>query len=109
MKKKIEFLGSLKVMMILVLFLLLCVNDMYAQGGIGGGLQQAANQIGTFLDPLKKLIYAAATLVALYGGFRIYNKIQSGDQDVYKSLGAWVGGVVFLIVLGLVIDTLFNM
>lgn len=50
-----------------------------------------------WIDPVQKVIYAIAGLVALVGAISVYIKMNNEEQDVKKSIMMIVGAVVFLI------------
>ena len=47
-------------------------------------------------------------IVGLVGAIRVFSKWQNGDQDVTKSLMAWLGSCVFLVVGALVVKAFFG-
>lgn len=65
---------------------------------------------GTLLDykdPIQKLIYSIAAIIALVGGFNIYNKMQNGDQDVKKTIMMTIGGCIALVALSSALPAFF--
>lgn len=79
-----------------------------AQNGIAGGLAGAAQEIKNYLDPVQKICYAIAALIFLVGGLSIYTKMNNGDQDVKSSIMMYVGGALFLIIVGSLAPTIFG-
>lgn len=84
--------------------LLFCValalsQNANAQAGAAGagGFADAANTFQTYQEPVKKLLYAIASVIAIVGAFNIYFKMQNGDQDVKKTIMMTVGGCVAFI------------
>lgn len=83
--------------------LLFCValtlsKSAHAAGEAGvGGFTEAANTFQTYQGPVKKLLYAIASVIAIVGAFNIYFKMQNGDQDVKKTIMLTVGGCVAFI------------
>jgi hypothetical protein len=60
----------------------------------------------TWIDPLITFLYVMVTIVGIYGVFKIYGKIQTGDQDTGKSIAQWVGGIIFLVIAILILRSL---
>lgn len=58
------------------------------------GFLDAANEISLYQDPVRKLMYAIAAVIAIVGAFNIYFKMQNGDQDVKKTIMMTIGGCV---------------
>ena len=50
-----------------------------------------------YIDPVTKMCYALAAIVAILGAISIFNKMNNEDQDVKKSIMMVVGACVFLI------------
>ena len=61
-----------------------------AFGDVRSGLQ-------SWIDPVRKVMYAVAGIVALVGAVSVYIKMNNEEQDVKKSIMMIVGAVVFLI------------
>ena len=76
--------------------LTICILSM-AQSKGAAGFQKAATEISSYQDPVQKLLYAIAGVIALVGAFNIYFKMQNGDQDVKKTIMMVVGGCVAFI------------
>ena len=83
------------------------VTNMYAQGA--GGIDAAASELATYIDPIGNLIMVIGGVVGLIGAVRCYIKWQSGDQDVQKSIMGWMGACVFLVVSGVVVKQFFGL
>lgn len=80
-----------------------------AQGNTGvAGIGQATNIFKSYLDPVQKLLYALAAIIALIGGFSIFTKMQNGDQDVKKTIMMVVGGCVALVALATALPAFFQ-
>jgi len=71
------------------------------------GIDQATNEVRSYIDPVSNLIIAIGAVVGLIGGIRVYIKWQSGDQDTQKSLMGWFGACLFLVLVGVVIKAFF--
>ena len=93
--------------------LTICILSM-AQCKGAAGFQKAATEISSYQDPVQKLLYAIAGVIALVGAFNIYFKMQNGDQDHiqdtlfskdYKShLNLWESEANFSSMLLLLLD-----
>ncbi len=104
-KTKFEKISYLAITGILVSMPIFAQNQ-----GIQAGAQaldQAATDLKLFFEPSVKVIYVVAAITGVYGGFKIYTKMQSGDQDVQKSVINWVGAVLLLLSVGAVLQTVF--
>lgn len=86
----------------------LLVSTAPADAQISTGLATAANELTTYLPLVQKIIYALAALVFLVGGVSIFIKMSNGDQDVKGSIMLFVGGVLFLLIVGTIAPTLFQ-
>lgn len=53
--------------------------------------------LGDWVDPVRKVMYALAGVVALVGAISVYIKMNNEEQDVKKSIMMIVGAVVFLL------------
>lgn len=86
----------------------------YAQsagGNPGAGVQafqNATNAIAQYQDPIQKLLYAIAIVIALVGAFNIFNKMNNGDQDVKKTIMLTLGGCIALVVLANALPLFFK-
>lgn len=74
-----------------------------------GGLNTATTDIKEYVDPVQKLIYAIAAVVAIVGAFSIFFKMQNGDQDVKKSIMMIVGGCIALVTMATVLPKFFGL
>jgi hypothetical protein len=78
--------------------------------GIGAGvaaLTETTRQLQDYFRPVTTVIYVIAAIVGVFGGFRIYSKMQSGDQDVQKSAVNWGGSVMFLLAVAAILQAVF--
>lgn len=71
------------------------------------GIDQATAELTKWIEPIQKLLWVLAVIVAIFGSFKIYSKIQAGDQDVGKSIGQWAFGFVFLVTAGFLVKAMF--
>ena len=103
MKRKMNFLKKAGV----GLFLLIQTLER-AMAQNAAGIDQATNEVKSYIDPVSNLIIAIGAVVGLIGGIRVYIKWQSGDQDTQKSLMGWFGACLFLVLVGVVIKAFFT-
>jgi hypothetical protein len=81
-----------------------------AQGGLAAGqkgIEDATSAIADYFDPATKLIYAIGAVAGLIGGFKVFSKWNSGDQDAQKSAMAWFGSCIFLLVVATALRAFF--
>ena len=102
MKKTKNFLKKAGIF----LFLLIQTMERVAAQN-AAGIDQATNEVKSYIDPVSNLIIAIGAVVGLIGGIRVYIKWQSGDQDTQKSLMGWFGACLFLVLVGVVIKAFF--
>lgn len=79
-----------------------------AEAQITTGLTTAATEITKYIPLVQKICYAIAGLIFLVGGLSIFAKMNNGDQDVKSSIMMYVGGALFLIIVGSIAPTLFR-
>jgi phage-related minor tail protein len=89
-----------------VALLILGVYQTMAQSA--AGIDQATTEVSSYVDPISNLIIAIGAVVGLIGGVRVYIKWQSGDQDTQKAIMGWFGACLFLILVGVVIQSFFG-
>ena len=78
--------------------------------GIGAGVQvltQTTKDLQDYFRPMTTVMYVIAAIVGIFGTFRIYSKMQSGDQDVQKSAVNWGGSVLFLLAFAAILEAVF--
>ena len=90
---------------------------MLAQGGGSSGvsmttgtsaLEDVTTSIADYIDPVRKVIYAIAAIVAIGGGISVYIKMNNEEQDVKKSIMMIVGACVFLIAAATALPAFFG-
>lgn len=69
--------------------------DIFAQGE--AAIAEATSTISKYVEPVQKLIYAIAGIVAVVGAFSVYVKMNNEEQDVKKSIMMVIGACVFLL------------
>lgn len=104
MKTKVRFF--FKRAEALVVMLILGIYSAAAQSS--AGIDQATTEVNSYVDPISNLIIAIGAVVGLIGGVRVYIKWQSGDQDTQKAIMGWFGACLFLILVGVVIQSFFG-
>lgn len=78
--------------------------------GIGAGVQvltQTTRDLQEYFRPMTTVMYVIAAIVGIFGAFRIYSKMQAGDQDVQKSAVNWGGSVLFLLAFAAILQAVF--
>lgn len=78
-----------------------------AQGNGIKGITDATSMVTSYFAPLTKLIYAVGTVVGLIGGIKVYQKFSSGDPDTSKTAASWFGACIFLVIVGVVLESFF--
>jgi len=64
--------------------LLMATSSAFAQGNGMAGINEATSLVGSYFDPLTKLVYAIGAVCGLIGGIKVYQKFSSGDPDTSK-------------------------
>ena len=78
-----------------------------AQGNGIKGITNATSMVTSYFAPLTKLIYAVGAVVGLIGGIKVYQKFSSGDPDTSKTAASWFGACIFLVIVGVVLESFF--
>lgn len=78
-----------------------------AQGNGIKGITDATSMVTSYFAPLTKLIYAVGAVVGLIGGINVYQKFSSGDPDTSKTAASWFGACIFLVIVGVVLESFF--
>ena len=78
-----------------------------AQGNGIKGIPDATSMVTSYFAPLTKLIYAVGAVVGLIGGIKVYQKFSSGDPDTSKTAASWFGACIFLVIVGVVLESFF--
>ena len=88
----------------LVVACVLSITSWAQSSQITQKLQQSTKAINdtteglkAYIEPVTKMCYALAAIVAILGAISIFNKMNNEDQDVKKSIMMVVGACVFLI------------
>lgn len=94
--------------MVLVAILLLVSCAVFAQDGIKG-IQTATEKVKGFFGVGEKLILAVGGIIGLVGAVRVYQKWCNGDQETGKVAAAWFGASIFLVVVGIILQSFFGL
>lgn len=78
-----------------------------AKGNGIKGITDATSMVTSYFAPLTKLIYAVGAVVGLIGGIKVYQKFSSGDPDTSKTAASWFGACIFLVIVGVVLESFF--
>lgn len=78
-----------------------------ANAGVGA-FSNASSAIQQYQEPVKKLLYTIAAVIVLVGIFRIFNKMQNGDQDVQKTIMLVLGGCIAMVVFAQALPLFFE-
>ncbi len=109
-----KFMRSQRFACLLVMFFA-GFGVMLAQGGGGvdmqtgtAALDEVTTNIAAYIDPVRKVIYAIAAIVAIGGGISVYVKMNNEEQDVKKSIMMIVGACIFLIAAATALPAFFG-
>lgn len=93
-----------------LLALFLTSTSSFAQNAQGGlqGIKAADQALRDYFKPLSTLILVIGAIVGLIGAVKVYGKFSQGDPDATKSLAAWAGACLFLILAGSVLSGFFG-
>lgn len=88
----------------------LCVSVAWADGAAGiTAIGEVTTQLKNYVEPVRKLLYAIAGIVALTGAISVYIKMNNEEQDVKKSIMLIVGACIFLIAAAEALPAFFGM
>ena len=93
--------------LILTLMAVVLASAAMAQGNGIKGITDATSMVTSYFAPLTKLIYAVGAVVGLIGGIKVYQKFSSGDPDPSKTAASWFGACIFLVIVGVVLESFF--
>ena len=93
--------------LILTLMAVVLASAAMAQGNGIKGITDATSMVTSYFAPLTKLIYAVGAVVGLIGGIKVYQKFSSGDPDTSKTAASWFGACIFLVIVGVVLESFF--
>ena len=93
--------------LILSLMAVVLASAAMAQGNGIKGITDATSMVTSYFAPLTKLIYAVGAVVGLIGGIKVYQKFSSGDPDTSKTAASWFGACIFLVIVGVVLESFF--
>lgn len=84
------------------------IASAYAQGDFGTGIDAATTEVTSVFSKISPFIMIIGGVVGMIGAFRVYQKWNSGDQDINKELMGWGGSALFLVVAPIVIKAVFG-
>ena len=93
--------------LILTLMAVVLASAAMTQGNGNKGITDATSMVTSYFAPLTKLIYAVGAVVGLIGGIKVYQKFSSGDPDTSKTAASWFGACIFLVIVGVVLESFF--
>ena len=93
--------------LILTLMAVVLASAAMAQGNGIKGITDATSMVTSYFAPLTKLIYAVGAVVGLIGGIKVYQRFSSGDPDTSKTAASWFGACIFLVIVGVVLESFF--
>ncbi len=64
----------------------------------------AAQKTTQLFADFKKLYYALSAFIALLGAFKVYSKINHGEDNIGKSIGIWFTAVLAIFILGSIVE-----
>lgn len=67
----------------------------------------AAAKVNGYASGAMSLFYAIAALMGIVSALKIYKKFHNGGDDVVDALGAWIGGFIFCLLVGALIQGFF--
>lgn len=77
-------------------------------GGFNAGIAQAETQMNGVFTAVSHLMLVLGGIIGVVGAIRIYIKWNNGDQDVTKSIIAWAGAALFLVISSVVLSSIFG-
>lgn len=83
-----------------------CGSVNYSWGA--DALAEMSEYVVIMMEYVLGLLYAVASLVALYSATNIYVKMQSGEDGFIKSVLSLVGAILFLISASIVLPAFFG-
>lgn len=103
-------MNKIEKVMLVPMALLLSSVTAFAQDAQGGrlGIEAADKALRGYFKPLGTLILVIGAIVGLIGAVKVYGKFSQGDPDATKSLAAWGGACLFLVLAGTVLSAFFG-
>ncbi|QQL51476.1 DUF4134 domain-containing protein [Mucilaginibacter ginkgonis] len=85
----------------------LLANAAAAQDG-NAGINQATSEVKGYFSASTSLMYAIGAIVGLVGAIKVYKKWNDGDHDTGKVASAWMGSLIFLVVVATILKSFFG-
>ncbi len=104
---KLELQNKLKKVWAVAVVTALAANSAMADGVTG--INAANTSLRQYVDPVCALILVAGGVVGVIGGIRVFNKWNSGDQDIHKEVMGWGGSCGFLVLVPIVVKAFFGL
>src|ERR1700733_11829596 len=74
------------------------------------GINQANTTVRGLFDVVANLMYAVGGILALVGAIRVFQHLNDHRrQDAYAAAVAWLGSVIFLVIVATVIKAFFGL
>lgn len=90
----------------LTVLILLTISFSYSQD-LAGGIEEATDELQTVFTSIKAFLFVLAAIVGVYGGFNVYSKYQSQDQDAAKAAAKYGFGFIFLMASAFIVEAVF--
>lgn len=71
-------------------------------------LNEIASGVSGMFDSAWKVALAAAALVGIAGAIHVYIKWHKGDPNVTSAIAGWIGAIVVIILMGVALQTVFQ-
>ena len=97
-----------KQIFVLILLMLLLTTILFAQDG-NAGINEATMRVRSYFATGTSLMYAIGAVLGLVGAIKVFQKLNSGDQDTGKVAAAWFGSCVFLVIVATVLRSFFGL
>jgi len=95
---------------VLTVMSVMLVSTTFAQNAGAGaaGVDNAVLEILDYFPVIINLCYAIGGIIGLVGGIRIFQKWNSGDNDINKELIGYGGAMLFLVLVPNVVGAFFG-
>lgn len=98
-----------KVVLLFAVLSVFSVDALFAQAGNGvTGIAAGVTEIKRYVVPVTNGVMAIGSVIGLVGGYMVYQKHNSGEPDASKATIAWVGSLIFLIVVPMIVKGFFG-
>lgn len=98
-----------KVVLLFAVLMVFSVDALFAQAGNGvTGLNAGVTEIKRYVVPVTNGVMAIGGVIGLIGGYMVYQKHNAGEPDAAKATIAWIGSLIFLIIVPLIVKGFFG-